>query len=308
MDSNRRRMRCYSSPAYFAVLPPGHPFPMRKFPDSAEQIRAAGIADVIDPGTISDEDLLRVHTPEYIESIRTGNYNELTALRLGLPWHPTINTRSRAATAGTLAATRAAMEDGVAANLAGGTHHAFADRGEGYCVFNDVAVAVRRLWCEEPWLHAMVIDLDAHQGNGTAALFAGDARAFTYSLHVGRNYPSRKEISSLDVEVSRYAGADEYFEKLESTLPRAVERFEPDLVFYNAGVDVHEDDRFGQMMLSTGDMRRRDEYAIRAARKWDIPTVIVYGGGYNRTDGMTANLHVRTIHEASKLFKARART
>ena len=274
---------------------------MRKFPDSAEQIRAAGIANVIDPGTISDEDLLRVHTPEYVESIRTGNYNELTALRLGLPWHPTINTRSRAATAGTLAATRAAMEDGIAANLAGGTHHAFADRGEGYCVFNDVAVAVRRLWCEEPWLHAMVIDLDAHQGNGTAALFAGDSRAFTYSLHVGRNYPSRKEISSLDVEVSRYAGADEYFEKLESTLPQAIERFEPDLVFYNAGVDVHQDDRFGQMMLTTEQMQRRDRFAIESARKWNIPTVVVYGGGYNKMEGMTAKLHVQTI-EASAEF------
>ncbi|HEX8324105.1 MAG TPA: histone deacetylase [Tepidisphaeraceae bacterium] len=299
MDSNQRRMRCFSSPAYFAVLPAGHPFPMRKFPDSAERIRTDGIAEVVDPGTIDDADLLRVHTPAYVESIRTGRYNELTALRLGLPWHPTINTRSRAATAGTLAATRAALKDGIAANLAGGTHHAFADRGEGYCVFNDVAVAVRRLWCDEPWLHVMVIDLDAHQGNGTAALFAGDARAFTYSLHVGRNYPSRKEISSLDVEVSRYAGAEEYFDKLESTLPGAIERFEPDLVFYNAGVDVHEDDRFGQMKLTTVEMKRRDLFAIHAARRWEVPTVVVYGGGYNRTDGMTANLHVQTVKAAS---------
>ena len=294
-----RRMRCYSSPAYFAVLPPGHPFPMRKFPDSADAIQREGIAEVIEPGTIADADLLRAHTPAYIESIRTGQYNELTALRLGLPWHPTINTRSRAATAGTLAAARAALEDGIAANLAGGTHHAFADRGEGYCVFNDVAVVARRLWCDEPWLHVMVIDLDAHQGNGTAALFANDPRAFTYSLHVGRNYPSRKESSSLDVEVSRYAAAAEYFDKLESTLPAAVDRFEPDLVFYNAGVDVHEDDRFGQMKLTTGDMRRRDDVAISAARRWGIPTVVVYGGGYNRTEGVTADLHVQTIRVAA---------
>ena len=302
MVTNHRRMRCYSSPTYFAVLPPGHPFPMRKFPDSAEQIRAAGIADVIDPGTISDQELLRVHTPEYIESIRTGQYNELTALRLGLPWHPTINARSRAATAGTLAAARAALEDGIAANLAGGTHHAFADRGEGYCVFNDVAVTIHRLWQDEPWLHAMVIDLDAHQGNGTAAIFAGEPRVFTYSLHVGRNYPSRKEISSLDVEVSRYAAADEYFAKLERTLPRAIEMFEPDLVFYNAGVDVHANDRFGQMMLTTDQMRRRDQFAVKAARRWGIPVTVIYGGGYNREEGMTAKLHVQTIDVAATHF------
>lgn len=302
MGATSSRMQCFSSPAYFAVLPPGHPFPMRKFPDSADDIRRRGIAIVSDPGTIADEDLLRVHTPAYVESIRTGQYNELTALRLGLPWHPTINTRSRAATAGTLAAARAALRDGIAANLAGGTHHAFADRGEGYCVFNDVAVAMHRLWQDEPWLHAMVIDLDAHQGNGTAVMLANDPRAFTYSLHVGRNYPSRKETSSLDVEVSRYAGADEYFEKLEATLPPAIERFEPDLVFYNAGVDVHEDDRFGQMKLTTADMKRRDEFAITAARRWGIPTVIVYGGGYNKTDGVTAALHVQTIETAAAHF------
>ena len=292
-------MRCFSSPAYTAVLPPGHPFPMEKFRQSAEAIAHEGIAAVMDPGLIADDDLLRVHTADYVESIRTGDYNDRTALKLGLPWHPTINTRSRAATAGTLAAARAAFEDGVAANLAGGTHHAFASHGEGYCVFNDVAVAIKRLQRDEPWLQCMVIDLDAHQGNGTAKLFENDRSVFTYSLHVGKNYPSQKEQSSLDVPVSRYAGADEYFEALHRTLPGAVDAFEPDLIFYNAGVDVHADDRFGQMKLSTDDLRRRDEFAIGLSRKWIIPTVVVYGGGYNRTPGMTAALHVQTIRVAA---------
>jgi acetoin utilization deacetylase AcuC-like enzyme len=211
-------LRCFSAPSYTAVLPPGHVFPMGKFAQSAALVTELGLGRLIDPGTIADEDLLRVHTPAYVESIRTGCYNETTALRLGLPWHPTIDTRARAATAGTVAAMRAALADGIACNLAGGTHHAFADRGEGYCVFNDVAVAVRRLHLDEPLLHVMVVDLDAHQGNGTAVLLGGDGRCFTYSLHVGRNYPSRKETSSLDVEISRYAGADEYFGSLESTL------------------------------------------------------------------------------------------
>lgn len=294
-------MKCFSSDAYFAHLPPGHPFPMSKFPDSARQIRDAGIAEVIDPGVIAMRDLLRVHTREYVESIRTGEYNELTALRLGLPWHPTIWSRSIAATSGTLCAARCALREDIAANLAGGTHHAFADRGEGYCVFNDVVVATRALHADEPLLHVMVIDLDAHQGNGTAALFGGEPHVFTYSLHVGKNYPSRKEQSSLDVEVSRYAEAGEYFDRLESTLPDAVEAFEPDLVFYNAGVDVHENDRFGQMKLSTRDMLARDEFVLNLAHRWRIPTCVVYGGGYNRQDGMTARLHVQTIRAAASL-------
>jgi acetoin utilization deacetylase AcuC-like enzyme len=273
---------------------------MSKFADSAAMIRDAGIADVRDPGVICETDLLRVHTADYVRSIRTGEYNPLTSLRLGLPWHPTIAARSFAATAGTLAAARAALHEGIAANLAGGTHHAFADRGEGYCVFNDVAVAIAALRQDEPLLHCMVIDLDAHQGNGTAALLAGDTLSFTYSLHVGVNYPSRKEQSTLDVEVTRYAGAEEYFARLEATLPGAVERFEPDLVFYNAGVDVHEDDRFGQMKLTAEDLLARDTFVLTTCRRHCIPTVTVYGGGYNRVEGMTAKLHVQTVTAAAE--------
>lgn len=297
------QMRCFSSDAYFAVLPPGHPFPMAKFPESARAIADEDIAHVIDPGFVADRDLLRVHTREYVESIRTGSYNEATARWLGLPWHETISTRSHAATAGTLCATRAAFEDGISANLAGGTHHAFADRGEGYCVFNDVAVAIRALQHDEPFTQAMVIDCDAHQGNGTAAIFAGDANVFTYSIHVGRNYPSRKFPSSLDVELPRFVAGEVYLDRLRQTLPGEVEAFEPDVVFYNAGVDVHEDDRFGQMKLSTAQMAERDRFVIELTRGWSIPTVVVYGGGYNRTPGMTARLHVQTIQIAARQFE-----
>jgi acetoin utilization deacetylase AcuC-like enzyme len=302
-------LRCFSSEHYFAILPPGHVFPMEKFPQSAQAVRARGIGRVIDPGFIAEADLLRVHTSEYVRSIRSGDYNELTAKRLGLPWHPTIWTRSRAATAGTLAAARAAIADGIAANLAGGTHHAFADRGEGFCVFNDVAVAIRALQHDEPFIQCMVVDLDAHQGNGTHHLFRDDPGVFTYSLHVGRNYPSRKEPGSLDVELPRFAPADAFFDALLGTLPAAVERFEPDVAFYIAGADVHADDRFGQMTLGTADLRRRDEWTIDLLRGWSIPTVVVYGGGYNRTPGMTAALHVQTIDVASRrMTRERAAT
>jgi acetoin utilization deacetylase AcuC-like enzyme len=299
-----RRLRCFSSPRYVAPLPAGHVFPMRKFAESAAALAADPRVAVIDPGVIDDADLLRVHTPAYVESIRTGRYNELTALRLGLPWSQRLYWRSRAATAGTLAAARQAMAGpGLACNLAGGTHHAFADRGEGFCVFNDIAVAIRALQADDPYYHLMVIDLDAHQGNGTHHIFAGDPRVFTYSVHVGRNYPSRKVPGSLDVELPRWVAGAEYFERLEATLPAAVERFEPDLVFYIAGVDVHEDDRFGQMKLTTAEVSRRDRWTIELCRGWGIPTVVTYGGGYNRAERGTTDLHVQTIRIAAEVMR-----
>ncbi len=304
-------MRCFSSARYFVPLPPGHVFPMRKFPDSAAKLvaeRTLSPAQVIDPGLVSDAELLRVHTPAYLRSIRTGDYNEITRLRLGLPWSQALSDRSHCAVSGTLRTARAALSDGLACNLAGGTHHAFPDRGEGFCVFNDVAVAIRALQHDEPYLHAMVVDLDAHQGNGTHFIFRMDPHVFTYSVHVGRNYPSQKEPGTLDVELPRWATGEQYFEQLESTLPRAVERFEPDIVFYIAGVDVHADDRFGQMCLTTADMRCRDEWTIDLCRDWGIPTVVLYGGGYNKAEGMTTELHCQTVRVAAARFRKEVTT
>ena len=298
-------MQAFTSPRYYVPLPPGHVFPMRKFPDSTAALLADGtLSRVTDPGLIADADLLRVHTPAYVESIRTGRFNEVTAKRLGLPPSPALSTRSHCAVAGTLAAARAALVDGLACNLAGGTHHAFADRGEGFCVFNDVAVAIRTLQAEEPLLHAMVVDLDAHQGNGTHAIFRGDPRVYTYSVHVGRNYPSVKEPGSQDVELPRWVGGVEYLQRLHETLPAAVEQFEPDVVFYIAGVDVHADDRFGQMTLGTTDMLERDESTIGLCRGWSIPIVVLYGGGYNKGEGMTTQLHCQTVRTAARRFAA----
>ena len=298
-------MQAFTSPRYYVPLPPGHVFPMRKFPDSAAALLADGsLSHTTDPGLIADLDLFRVHTPAYVESIRTGQFNAVTAKRLGLPPSPELSVRSHCAVAGTLAAARAALVDGLACNLAGGTHHAFADRGEGYCVFNDVAVAIRTLSADEPLLHAMVVDLDAHQGNGTHAIFASDPYVYTYSVHVGRNYPSVKVPGTQDVELPRWASGSEYLQRLRDTLPVAVERFEPDVVFYIAGVDVHADDRFGQMRLSTADTRERDAWTIGLCRDWSIPTVVLYGGGYNKAEGMTTELHCQTVRVAAARFAA----
>lgn len=275
---------------------------MSKFPTSAAEIELRGLGRVIDPGRITEAQLHRVHEAAYVASIKSGEYNEFTRQRLGLPWTPQLCARSFAATAGTLRATYAALEDGLAANLAGGTHHSFPDRGEGYCVFNDVAVAIRSLQHEDPSFCAMVVDLDAHQGNGTHYIFDADPRVYTYSLHVGPNYPSRKHPGSMDVELPRYAASGMFFDRLLATLPEAVQQAEPDVAYFIAGVDVHENDRFGQMTLSTRQMRDREQYTIDLLRDHSIPTVIVYGGGYNRTEGMTAKLHVQTIEVASGRF------
>ncbi len=298
-------MQAFTSPRYYVPLPPGHVFPMHKFPDSTAALLADGtLAGVTDPGRVADADLLRVHTPAYVESIRTGRFNEVTARRLGLPPSEALSVRSHCAVAGTLAAARAALVDGLAANLAGGTHHAFADRGEGFCVFNDVAVAIRTLQGEEPLLHAMVVDLDAHQGNGTHAICRGDPFVYTYSVHVGRNYPSVKEPGTQDVELPRWVSGGEYLDRLHATLPAAVERFEPDVAFYIGGADCHADDRFGQMRLSTADMLERDESTIALCRGWGVPTVVLYGGGYNKVDGMTTELHCQTVRAAARRFAA----
>ena len=297
---------CFASDRYFVELPAGHVFPMGKFPRSRRWLIDSGVvpADrIVDPGLIGDRDLLRVHTRGYVESIRTGRFNDLTARKLGLPPSEALSLRSHCAVAGTLAAARAALVDGLACNLAGGTHHAFADSGQGFCVFNDVAVAVRALRHDEPYLHSFVLDLDAHQGNGTHALFQRDPLTFTYSLHVGRNYPSQKVPGDLDVPLTRWASAEEYFDRLEATAPAAIERFEPDVVFYLAGVDPHREDRFGQMRLGTIDLRRRDRWAIDLCRDWGIAVVVLYGGGYHRDPEMTARLHAQTVEVAVERWR-----
>jgi acetoin utilization deacetylase AcuC-like enzyme len=188
-----------------------------------------------------------------------------------------------------------AIEGGLACNLAGGTHHAFRDRGLGYCVLNDVAVAIRDLHVIHPQRRVFVIDTDAHQGNGSNSIFAGDERVFTYSIHVGRNYPAEKTAGSLDVELPRFVSGAEYLARLNATLPAALQQFAPDLAFWIAGSDPHENDRFGQMKLSDADMATRDSAVLDLVTRLGIPTSVLYGGGYNRDRVHTARLHANTV-------------
>ena len=301
-------LRCFHHPDYTFPLPEEHPFPMDKFWRSAAMIREAapGLSiHAADPASL--DDLLRVHTPAYLEKIRTGAFDSAEAVKLGLPAGEVLLFRSRLEVGGTLAALDAALAGGIACNLAGGTHHAFADRGLGYCVLNDVAIAIRRHHATRPAARVAVIDTDAHQGNGTHGIFADDDRVFTYSIHVGKNYPAQKTPGRLDVELPRYVRGADYLEQLEATLSPALDDFAPDLVFWIAGADPHENDRFGQMRLSDADFAARDRHVLDVIDRLSSPAVVLYGGGYNRDRVHTARIHADTVLRVADFAARRAR-
>ncbi len=294
-------MRVSYSPAYYVPLPEGHAFPMGKFPALERTLLAEGLtrpSRVVEPGEASWEELSLAHTGSYLAKLRDGRLSRAEERRLGLPWSRRLVHRSRVAVRGTVNAAWMALEDGIAANLAGGTHHAFADHGEGFCVLNDVGVAVRLLrragWIER----ALIVDLDVHQGNGTAAMFANDPRTFTFSMHGARNYPFRKVPSSLDVGLPDGTGDGGYLERLGPALAEALERARPDLLFYLAGVDVVAGDRFGRLSLTRAGLSRRDAHVVRSTLEAGVPLVLLLSGGYAATPEETAELHA-TAHRAA---------
>jgi acetoin utilization deacetylase AcuC-like enzyme len=294
-------MRLAYHPDYFVPLPPGHPFPMGKYPLLRERLASAGLldeAELLVPREAALEDLARVHTPDYLGRLEAGTLDSAEVRRIGVPWSAALWRRSRLATQGTIEAARAALEDGLAGNLAGGTHHAFADHGEGFCVLNDVAVAIRLLQAERRITSALVVDLDVHQGNGTAAIFEGDPEVYTFSMHGERNYPARKMNSRLDVGLADGMGDEEYLDLLERHLAAILGGFAPDIVFYLAGVDPARGDRYGRLVLSDDGIRRRDAFVLRSCRDRDLPTVITLAGGYAPTPERTAELHSIVFREA----------
>ena len=297
-------MRCAYHPDYFVALPPSHPFPMAKYPLLLERLLADGTvraADLIEPAPASLDDLRLVHTAEYLAALEAGTLEPAAVRRIGVPWSPALWRRSRLAAQGTLEAARAALADGLAANLAGGTHHAFAGHGEGFCVLNDVAVAIRVLQRDGRLRRALVVDLDVHQGNGTAAIFEGDADVFTFSMHGERNYPARKMRSTLDVALADGTGDEEYLELLAGHLADILGRFAPAIVFYLAGVDPVRGDRYGRLALSDDGLRRRDRHVLETCRARGLPVVITIAGGYAPTPARTAELHAHVFHEARRL-------
>ena len=300
-------LHLWSSARYTFPLPPDHRFPIAKYELLRQRIIDAGVvpADrVHEPPRADRSDLLRVHTAAYVDALSNGTLPPDALRRLGFPWSEALVERSYRAVGGTIAAAAAALDHGVAMNLAGGTHHAFADRGEGFCVFNDVAVAIRTLQATGRINRAAVIDLDVHQGNGTNSIFAGDASVFTFSMHGGRNYPFTKVPGSLDIELEDGCDDDRYLTVLESALPRVIADSRPDLVIYLAGADSHEDDRLGRLRLTRAGLARRDVLVLQTVRDIGIPVAITIAGGYGRDIEVTVAIHAETARIAAEFAAA----
>jgi acetoin utilization deacetylase AcuC-like enzyme len=294
-------MKCVYHPSYQTALPPSHPFPMSKYGLLKEQLVAEGIlaaGDILQPEPLDTSTLELVHSREYLVKLESSRLSAAEQRRLGLPWSEALWQRSRLASAGTLLAARAALDQGLAGNLAGGTHHAFADHGEGFCALNDVAIAVRKLQAERAIQRAAIIDLDVHQGNGTASIFEEDDQVFTFSMHGERNYPLAKMRSNLDVPLKDGMGDIEYLDALRRHLPTVLDNAKADIVFYLAGVDVAAGDRYGKLNLTDEGIRARDRCTVEAVRSRGAPLAIVLAGGYAATRARTAQLHAHAFREA----------
>lgn len=295
--------RAWSSARWSIPLPEGHRFPMAKYRLIRDGVIALGVlpaAAIEEPDRVPVEHLRLVHDPGYIGAIVEGSLPEAAARRLGFPWRPEVPERSLRTVQGTVEAARDALATGTGLNLAGGTHHAFADRGEGYCVFNDVAVAIRLLHREGQVGRAVVIDLDVHQGNGTARIFADDPDVFTFSMHGARNYPFRKEQSRLDLELADGTSDAEYLARLAAVVEDVLDQARADLAFYIAGADPYGGDRLGRLALSIEGLRRRDRFVVDACRRRGLPLAVVLGGGYARDLGDLVTIHANTVRELAR--------
>lgn len=299
-------MRAYYSDHYVLPLPPEHKFPMAKYEALRRRVAAS---DLLPPGGLresdaaTDEELHRAHDPDYVARVVEGRLDDREMRRIGFPWSSAMVERSRRSSGGTIAACRAALEDGVGVNLAGGTHHAFRDRGEGFCVFNDSAVAARAMQAEGRAARVIVIDCDVHQGNGTAAIFAGDESVFTLSIHGAGNFPYRKEASDLDVALPDLTGDGAYLAALDDALAEGIARARADLALYVSGADLHENDRFGRLRLTADGIAERDRRVFSACRRARLPVAVSMAGGYGRDIDATVGIHFTTVRMAAESLR-----
>ena len=297
-------------PDYTVPLPPGHRFPIGKFGRIKDVLLEDGVigpADLVEPVPASRAWLTLAHHEAYVDAVMALALDRRAVRRLGLPLSDALVRRGRAAVGGTVLTGRLALEQGLACNTAGGSHHAFADHGAGFCLFNDVAVAIRVLRREGLIERALVVDLDVHQGDGTAAIFRGEPKTFTFSLHCEANYPPAKETSDLDIGVPPGTGDAVYHSVLATHLPGLIARHRPDIVFYNAGVDPHAEDKLGRLALGDEGLARRDRYVIETCRAAGAPVACVVGGGYADDLGRLARRHTSVHRAAAAAVSAESR-
>lgn len=277
---------------------------MAKYRRLRERLVEEGVLandDLVLPDPIDWDALLRTHDADYVRAVSEGTLSRDMQRRIGFPWSPGMVERSRRSVGATLAAARAALSgQWVSANLAGGTHHAFRDRGEGYCIFNDIAVTAHALLADGTIARALVIDCDVHQGNGTAAIFQDDPRVFTLSLHGANNFPFRKETSDLDITFPDGTGDEPYLAALTGAVPRLIEQVAPDIVFYLAGADPYEGDRLGKLRLTIDGLRTRDRHVFEQCAARSLPVAVSMGGGYAPDIDLIVTIHANTIREASR--------
>ena len=294
-----------NAPCYAHPLPAGHRFPMLKYELLPGQLLHEGTATAADFFVAvppPDEDILRVHDADYYQRLRAGQLTRQEERATGFPWSPELFEREITILGGTIECARRALVHGVAFNIAGGTHHAFRDRGEGFCLLNDQAAAAAWLLAHGHAQKVLIVDLDVHQGNGTAAIFRAEPRVFTFSMHGGRNYPARKEQSDLDLPLSDGTTDAEYLALLAETLPRLLDEVQPDFVFYLAGVDVLATDKLGHLGLSREGCRQRDELVLGRCHQHGLPVVVCMGGGYSEGIIDIVEAHANTFRVAARLF------
>jgi acetoin utilization deacetylase AcuC-like enzyme len=300
-------VKIFHSAGFTFPLPTAHRFPLEKYTLLCEAVATACLVPpeaLVVPEPASDLQILRVHDPDYLRRVKQGQLSDKEVRRIGLPWSPELVERARRSVGGTIAACRAAVKDGIALNLSGGTHHAFQDHGQGYCLFNDVVIAARELQTEEIGASVVVLDCDVHQGNGTAALTRDDPSIFTFSIHSESNFPLRKEQSDLDIGLADGTGDAAYLEALEAGVRCSLELTEADLAVYVAGADAHEGDRLGHLALSKEGLAARDRLVLGLCREAGLPVAIVMGGGYGRRVADTVDVHLQTVCIAAGMADA----
>ncbi len=303
------RMQVFYATQFVLNLPPGHRFPMAKYQMLRDRLLAERLeVRLMQAEPASDGELALVHTPDYIRGIADGSVDPRIVREIGFPWSPAMADRARRSVGATISACRAALKEGVAANIAGGTHHAYADKGGGFCVFNDAAVAARLMQAEHRRRHARplrvaVIDLDVHQGNGTARIFHGDDTVFTLSMHGAKNFPFRKEPSDLDIDLPDGCSDSEYLQALDGALDELQRRFEPGLVIYLAGADPHEGDRLGRLKLTWDGLGARARRVFDWAGQRRLPLAFAMAGGYGHRIEDTVQAQVNTYAVALQYWR-----